>query len=815
MLRNYFLTALRNLRKNRLFSFINIFGLSIGLTGCLLIYQYVSFETSYNDFHEKADNIYRISYSKEKDGIESFHTVLTYVGVGPLLKENFPEVEEFARLRPASVITANAAIKYEDRIFEEKRVYYADHTVFELFSFELIDGDRSTALIDQYTALVSESTAKKYFGDANPIGETIQHGSDRNYLVTGVFKDVPMNSHIKFDILLAHSTLRDFMPEYWSEDNLTSFHGHLYVQLTPGTDIEDFKAKLPQFVDDYVGGRELLEFGTILYLYPMALPDIHLKSNIQHEAEVNGDENTVKYLSLIAIIILILAWVNNVNQSTARAIDRANEVGVRKSLGAVKKQLRIQFLIESVINSAIAIVIALIMVFLAQPLFDLLDVSYMRQVNIWLIPSFWLVILGLMLTSIVFAGVYPAMVLSSYKPIDVLRGGNYSRGEGAILRKTLVVFQFTASIALIIGTIIVFTQISFLRNLELGINIDQSIVVRAPLIVDSTYTGRVQVFKNELLNNANISSVVASYDIPGREYNSATWFRRINDSDDNGQFMYRTFADENFIEGMGVKLAAGRSLAVDDNEFSIIINEQAREQFGFESAEEALGNEITFVGSDGNFKLNIVGVVENYHHLSPKLDYSPHIMSYAGNIRNYYIIRMKIREGNSGDIANVITAVEDAFKTSFEDNPFSYFFLDSEFEKQYGADKQFGNIFSAFSGLALVVACLGLFGLSSFTVLKRKKEIGIKKVLGSSVGGIVRSFSYDYVKLILVSNIIAWPLIYYIMNQWLDSYASHIALPLWVFPFSGIVVILIAILTVSFHTLKAALANPVDSLKYE
>jgi len=815
MFKNYFKIALRNINKNRAFSFINIFGLAIGLAGCLLIFQYVSFELSYNKFHENSENIYRISYSKEKDGIESFHTVLTYTGVGRRLKENFPDVLEFARLRPVSTITSTSVISYREAVYEETRVYFADPSFLTMFSFKILKGDRATMLVNPFTAAISESTAIKYFGDEDPIGKTIKQGGDNDFTITGVFADIPADSHVKFDFLLSHISLKGLMYESWTEDNMTSFHGHLYLQMEPNANIPAFEDKLPQFVDEFVGGLELKEQGTLLKLWVMALEDIHLNSNIQHESEINGDAATVKYLTIIAFIILFIAWVNYINLSTARAIERANEVGVRKVLGAERKQLIKQFIFESALINIVAIFISLSLVALAQPVFSELGANHLLKINIWGNFTFWLTVGTLFVSGILFSGIYPALTLSGFKAVEVIKGGNYGRRQGNTLRRILVIFQFSASVSLIIGTTIVYSQISHMRNQELGINIERSLVVKAPELADSTYGTQVQAFKTELLKNANIQSVVASFDIPGREFNSATWYKKINETDEQAQFVYRTFIDEDFLTSLEIELLAGRGFVAEDNNRSVILNEKAIGLFNYPTPEDALGNELTFIGSDGEFRLNIIGVVKNYHHLSPKLAHSPLLMSYSPRVRKYYIVQFNVGDDPQESIPKVISTTEEVYAEYFIGNPFNYFFLDDEFEKQYRADQSFGDLFSIFSLLALIVASLGLFGLSSFTILRRTKEIGIKKVLGSSVGHILRSLSYDYLKLVLIANVIAWPLIYYLMGQWLANFENDISMQWWLFPLAGIAVSLVALITVSFHTVRAATTNPVKALKYE
>ncbi len=790
-------------------------GLAIGIGGCLIILQFVSFELSYNKFHENSEDIFRISYSKEKDGVESFNTVLTYAGVGPLLKDNFPEVIDFARLHPMRTIAAKSVVTYQDIVFEENQVYYADPSFLTLFSFKMLEGDPLRALNEQFTVVITESTARKYFGELSAIGKILRLGNDLNFTVTGIIQDVPINSHVKFDFLLSHSTLNSVMPDYWTEYNITRFHGHLYVQMKPHTDIELFKSKLPKFVDEQVGGLELKKTNTLLKLGLMPLEDIHLKSNIEHESEINGDIRTVNYFSIIAMLILLIAWVNYINLSTATAIERANEVGVRKVLGAFRWQLTKQFIIESVLIQLVAIFIAIGLVFAAQPFLKIFGAAHIISGSLWSNTAFWIAVSFLFIGGVVFSGLYPAFILAGFKPVDVLKGGKYKSRKGAFLRKSLVVFQFSASVALLIGTTIVYLQMNFLRNQDLGVNLDRAIVVQAPLLTDSTYDSQIQSFKSELINKASINSVVATFDIPGREFNSAAWYKKPNETDDLAQFCYRTSMDEDFIPSMDIDLIAGRNFVAGDHNLSTIINKSAARLLGFPSAEEAVGHEILILGTSGPDRHKIIGVIKDYHHLSLKQEYSPLIITYSSSTSDYFIVKFNVGDNPVKNIQQTISHVEEEFKSSFVGNPLNYFFLDREFEKQYNADQQFGSLFGIFAILAIIVACLGLFGLSSYTVLRKTKEIGIRKVLGSSVIRILVLLWKDYLILVLIANLISWPIIYYLMRNWLDGFVEHIPLYWWLFPIAGILITLIALLTVSTHSIKAATRNPVKSLRYE
>lgn len=814
MLFNHLKTAFRSLLHQKSFAIINITGLAIGLAGCLLILQYVAFEMSYDRYHKNSDEIFRVTYSKDKNGVESFHTVLTYAGVGLALKEQFPEVLEVARLLPGGSGNVGSVIQVGDALFRQARMFYAEPSYLDMFSVDMIDGDRETALKDAFTAVLTESTAVLYFGNQDPIGKRFTRGGNQNFVVTGVVPDVPENSHLKYDMLLSYETYFQLRRNF-SRNNMSVFHGHTYLLTQPGTTAEGLLAKFPQFVNDYVWSVQIKPDDTELFLHPMKLTDIHLNSNIQHEAEVNGDAKTVRYLTIIAGMILLIAWVNYVNLSTARSAQRAREVGVRKVLGSQKRDLIRQFLVEAGLMNLLAMLVALGLVALSQKVFVLLGASEMLSISFWSSAMFWQAVGLLWLLGLAFSGLYPAFAMSSFKPISVLRGSFYGNKKGILLRKGLVIFQFTASIALLIGTAVVFLQIRHMRNIDLGVNIDQSVAITAPAQADSTYASRIRNFKTELLRNPLIDNVVVTRDVPGREISGATWFRKVNDESGEGIFSFDSRADEDFVEALNIKVLAGRNFVAEDNNRSVLINLEAAEQLGFSSPEDAISKEITFNGGDGSFRMRVVGVLDNYHQLSPKQAFEPVIIRYSPFVRRYYVVKFNTGSDPGESVRQVLSLAENTYKGVFPNNPFSYFFIDQEFEKQYAGDEQFGDMFGIFSLLAIFVACLGLFGLAAHTVIQKTKEIGIRKVLGSSVVNILKTLSWEYVKLIIVANLLAWPLIYYLMNQWLDTFVDRIALAWWLFPAACLLVTVIAMFTVSFHTIRAARANPVKSLRYE
>ena len=672
-------------------------------------------------------------------------------------------------------------------------------------------GDPEQVLNEQFSAIISESTAKKYFGMENPIGKTFRNGQrPESYTVRGVFKDVPANSHIKFDFLLSHATLSAILPESWTEENVTQFHGHLYLKLREDTGLGTFKAKFPQFVDDYIWSKQTRQEDTELNLAIMSLEDIHLHSHLQHESEQNGDAQVVRYLALIATLILVIAWINYVNLSTARSVERAREVGIRKVLGGVKSGLVKQFLFESALTNFLAMLVAILLYVLSQGLFRKLGAEHLTGYNPLLTTQFWVMVLVFYFVGVFLSGLYPAFALSSFKPIQVLRGTFYGTRKGMALRKLLVIFQFAASVMLLIGTTIVFLQLDHIQNTDLGIDLDNSLVIRGPLKSDSTYNIRFQGFKNELNSHASVRSVTAAFDVPGREFDNAGWFKKVGDSDKNAQFTYRTFVDEDFMTSMNVKLIEGRHFVKEDNDRMIMINQTALSQHGFPNPSEALGKKITFMGfDDPDFEYTVIAVFKDYYQLSPKEEHRPEFIHFYPEVQNYYVVKYHYRS----DLESFREYAENSFANFFPGNPFEHFFLKDRFVGQFSSDRIFGDLVGGFALLAILVASLGLFGLSSYTVLQKTKEIGVRKVLGSPIRSIVKMLLWQFMKLVILANLIAWPTVYFLMNNWLDNFANRINIPLWLFPIALLLVSGVAVFTVGYHSIRAAVANPVKSLR--
>ena len=806
MLKNYFKIAIRSLLKNKVYSFLNISGLSVGMAACLLIFQYVSREVSYDKFHEDYENIYRIQYNFYKEGRTIFECAAAVPAVGPFMKENLPEVLEFSRAYPFSGVVTRGEVN-----FREEKLQYATPSFIQMFDWGMVKGNPETALTGPDKAVISERAAQKYFGSEDPMGKFIRLGADQNFEVRGVFKDVPENSHLKFDILLSFETLNQ-LSDNQSETHWGWYDHNTYVKIKPGTDIKSLQAKFdPILASDRAERWSERNYEQAFLFQP--LKDIHLYSDLLQESEPDeqGDAQAVYFLSIIAIFILVIAWVNYVNLSTSRSLDRAREVGVRKVLGAVKKQLVRQFILESLVINVIAGLIAIIAVALILPSFN--DFTG-TKVPFALLdqPRFWVGLTALFVMGSLLSGLYPAFILSSFKPAVVLKGKLAGSQSGVTLRKGLVVFQFASSVALIAGTIIVYQQLNFMRSQDLGVDIKETLVIKGPGVfgVDSLYGGFLNTFRNEVLRNPNISNITTASNVPGDEIFWTNGAKKAEDPQDSYETVYIVGMDDQYIPTFQLELLSGRNFdkSFGNEEQSVILNEASMRQFGFANPEEAIGRRVMLGNPDNVF--SVVGVVKNFNQMSLKSSVSPLFMRYLPSGNTFFSLKIE-----PDSYRETLSQVQSTYNSIFPGNPFDYFFLDEFFNRQYANEDQFGVVFGMFSGLAIFVACLGLFGLSAFSALQRTKEIGVRKVLGASVANIMLLLSKEFIILIAIANVLAWPVTYLIMNDWLQGFAYRMDIPLWLFLISGLLVIVIALITVSYRTFVTARANPVNALKYE
>ena len=811
MLRNYLTIAWRNLLRHKVFSLINVLGLAIGMAACLLILQYVSFELSY-DRHQNADRIYRVS-QKSWDGTAWIQDACGYNAAGPALKADLPEVVDYAHLR----LRDKCIVSYGNVRFRENQLAVASAHFLTLFSFPLLEGDARTALQNPSAVVISQSVARKYFGNENPMGKVLRYndGYHRETLtVTGVMRDTPANAHLHLDMLVSYATALAHGWDGWSY-NWNGNNDYVYVLLDKGADPRKLAAKMAPFTRKHLKNPSRPE-----QLEIQALSDIHLRSQKTYEAEPNGSIQVVYLLLTVGALILLIAWVNYVNLSTARSVERAKEVGIRKVVGSSRRQLVKQFLLESLLINLFAIVLAVTLVQLSLPFLDALTGKPLSQR--FPEPLYWWGWIGAFVVGAVVAGAYPAFVLSGFQPVAVLKGQLGRARRGVTLRRSLVVGQFVATVVLITGTVAAYQQLRFMQRQALGINIDQTMVLYAPRSVgaDSLFPRRYTTLKNELGRLAAVRTVGISECLPGNgiyELNSTVGIKRPGSTHPLTSRYFYFGIDENLVQALGMKVLAGgsfsRNLKSGANT-QVVINEAAREQLGFVNAQAAVNQPLT---TQGGPTLEIVGVVGNYHHHSLDKGYDPILFLWDDAHRDagYVAVKLNPTVVDAGNLTETIAEVKKAWDRTFPESPFDYFFLDERFNAQYRTDRQFGRVFGLFAGLAVLVACLGLFGLSLFTTAQRTKEIGVRKVLGASVSSVLLLLSKDFLKLILLANLIAWPLAYWGIRQWLQNYAFRIDISPWLFVLPTLLVLLIALLTVSGQTWRAARQNPVKALRTE
>lgn len=805
MLRNYLIAVTRYISRNRGFTAINILGLVLGMTAFMLITQYVVHEFSYDKFWKNSERIYRVQLDRYDRGELSTQWAAGANGLGPDLKDNFPEVEAFVRLTGS-----NSLLSYGDTYFKEDNIYYASQDFFKVFGISLLEGIDSTALKGLNKIVLSRSLARKYFKDESPVGKTMRNNGTTEFLVTGVFEDIPQNSHLSIDALLSFATYakrtgrdnEDAMRE-WQWDGFFT-----YLLLDKKANARDLESKFNQYVVKYCR-EKYQDVSASMVLHLQFVSDIHLDSHFIGEFRENGNRDTTYFLMVVAVLTMLIAWINYINLSTAKSIERAREVGVRKVMGSFRVQLVQQFLSEALLLNVVAVALSVVVVALLTPWFS--ELTH-RPLNYILFrePLFWFSMLMVIIIGALLSGLYPAFVLSSYKPVDVLKGRFRNSHSGVVFRKAMVITQFVASLTLIIGTFTVYEQLSFMRNQKLGINLEQTLVMQSPnVVVDSLYGNRFRAFKRQIEQQAEVTAMTGSSSIPGSSPDwNAGGIRRLSQREDE-QNQYRVIMmDEDFIPTYGLEVVAGRPFSgeVKNEKASLILNESAAKLMGFDNAEQAIDDHVFFWGDT----FRIVGVVKNYRQESVKKSFEPLLFRYSDAPRGLYSIRF-----NTSNVRQSVASFESLWKNVFPGNPFSYFFLDDHYNKQYAADQQFGKVFGIFSAMAILIACLGLFGLSSLTAIQRTKEIGVRKVLGASVPGILALVSKDYLALMAVAIVCATPLAWWIMNSWLLDFASRISLQWWIFAAPSLLVVFIALLTVSVHTIRAAKTNPARSLRYE
>ena len=808
MLRNYLKIAYRNLRKNTFYSFLNIFGLSLGLASCLLITLYVVNEVSYDRFFENADRIYRIDADLKFGGPE------TKVAVVPdpmafTLQKDYPQVETATRLRE---IGGHLVRRNEEADnLTENNVAFADSTFFQVFSIPLLSGNPKTALTEPYTMILSERGAEKYFGGEDPVGKSLLLDNDVTYRVTAVMENIPTNSHLyNRDMLLSMASLEASRQGAWLSHNFAT-----YLTLKEGTQAAEFAKNFDTVLEKYIGPavmnmmgatlEDMEKSGNSLNYSLTPLTDIHLYSNRVGELGANGDIQYVYIFSIVALFLLLIACVNFMNLATARSASRAREVGVRKALGSERSGLVAQFLLESMLLSFVSVGISLVLASLALPLFNqLAGQELILPVSS---PVFWGVLLLAGGVVGLLAGSYPAFFLSGFQTIKVLKGRTTGAGGSGWLRNGLVIFQFMISVMLIVGTLVIYRQLNYIQTKALGFNKEEV------LILDNTYAlgNQANAFRQEMLALPNVEIGTVTSFLPTPSNRSTNSFFPEGKSGDQGTNMQHWGTDYDYVKTLGMEIVAGRDFSRDfpSDSSGIIVNETAVKLLGLS---DPIGKRVTAVTGEGSADrqtYSIIGVVKNFHFesLRSNIGALSMVLSPGGGSMAF---RLK-----TDDVQASLKKAEALWKEMAPGQPFGYRFMNEEFDNVYRSEARVGRVFITFALLSILIGCLGLFGLVTFTAEQRTKEIGVRKVLGASVGSIVALLSKDFLKLVLVAIVIASPIAWYAMNAWLADFAYKIDISWWVFALAGLLAVGIALLTVSFQAVKAAIANPVESLRSE
>ncbi len=796
MFKNYFKTAFRNLLKHKMHAFINILGLVIGIACCLIILLFVQDELSYDRFHAGADDMYRI-VSKAEVGGRTVNLPTSPAPMARAMKNDFPEV--------ISAVTVadmrKSLMVYNDRQFYENGIILADSTLFDVFSFNLLKGNPKTALADVHSVILSEETAKKYFGGDDPMGKVIRMENKFDLKVTGIVEK-PRQSHFTFDMLIPIQILNEIIAEgytrFWVD-----LSNYTYFRLGKNASPSDLEAKLPAFVEKYCG-NDLRKYGVKWEPTFQSLTDIHLYSKFEVDIGTPGDIKYVYIFSAIALFVLLIACLNYMNLSTARSANRAKEVGLRKVVGANRGELMRQFLIESLVLTFIGLTLAVGVVLLSLSCFN---AFIGKELSLFDNPVLFIAgILGITVFIGVLAGSYPAFFLSSFNPIDVLKGKFKAGAKSAGFRMALVIIQFTISIILIISTAMVYKQLRFIQNKKLGFNKEQVIVVP---MRDPSLQAKYESIRAEIGRIPSVTGVAASSDMPCRG-KMVNLFVPEGAKDNEGQAMQSYRVDYDFIDVMGMEMAQGRKFSKDmktDEAQAFIINETAAKSLGWE---QPIGKRWKWVSGDGNREGTVIGVVKDFHTMSLHQPVEPVVMCINRDEWNNAIIRFQ-----TDNVLQTVGAIETKWKAIDPSRPFEYYFYDEVFEDLYRTENKLMAVVGYFSMLAIFVACLGLFGLASFTAEQRTKEMGIRKTLGATMANIVLLLSKEFTKWVIIANVIAWPAAYYAMDHWLQNFAYRTDIGIAVFIASGTAALLIALLTVSFQSVKTALANPIESLRYE
>lgn len=798
MIKNYLLISFRNLRKHFSYSLINIFGLSLGLSTFILLMIWIRYELSYDTFHTQAGRIYRASMEYSFGG-QVASTSVSPTALLPTLQKNFPEIESGVRVyNPASYNPF--IVKKEDLIFQEDHFYFADSTFFKIFSYKLISGNPEKVLAEPYSVVLTESASQKYFGSNDPVGKTIRVNGSTDYVVTGIVEDTPGNSYLQFDFIASFHSLRAGRedPIWWSANYQT------YLLLDPKADLGHIKQKTNDIVREVLAS-ELTNEGDYVHYNFMKLTDIYLHSSYSSEMETTGDIQYVYIFSAVALLVLLIACINYVNLATARASERAKEVGIRKVVGALRKQLFFQFLGESVIITFLGFCAAFFLTQLALPFFNILTGKNLAY-DVFYSPGFFGIACILLVVIALLSGAYPAFAITAFKPVSILKGNFKSSGKGIWLRKVLVISQFSISVILIVGTIVILKQLNFIQNKKLGYVKESTIV----LPLDSKTSEVYSQLKSEFLRSGTVSYVGRATESPTQI--NGGYGLNTDESSERGIITTGISVDDDFLRALNMEIIAGRNFtegdfkkAVSDTVYSFIVNESALEALGL-NTEKAIGKKARVSGRNGE----IVGVVKDFHFSSLHQSIGPLVMFNQDTQYNFMFAKLQ-----GDDIQATLEKLKSISAAVIPHRPFEYEFIDQQFDALYSAEQRMGTIFTLFATLAILIASLGLLGLVSFSASQKTKEIGIRKVLGATAANIVMLITRDYTRLVLVAIALGIPAAWWMMTLWLSDFAYKTDIGLWPVIMASLLCLAIAFATASYHAIKAAFINPANTLRGE
>ena len=791
---------------------MSIAGLTLATVSCTIILLYVSFERSYDDF--RSNDVFRVSYHAFDNNVETGKSAQIAPALAPAVAQSIPEVKAAVRLAHTAPFMADPVMQYQDKKFRESRIYYADNGFLSTLSYNMVSGSPALALDKPNQMVISRSIAKKYFGESDPVGKTFTfHRGERGpseMLVTGLFEDLPANSHLHTDFVISFSSLGFDLDKDWDWSNF-----YTYVQLQPGVTSEKVQSKIPELINktfgDYI--KQLAAEGRRFEFQLLPIQSIHLESKMWGELEVNGDSRTVDFLQLIALFILFIAWINYINFAIARSSGNSKEISIRKVIGSTRWQLVVQLIYDAAIVNLVAVCISVAIIQGSLPLLkNLIDLPEAISFG-W---KDMMILVVIFIAGTLCSGLYPALLISKLSPVTLLRSKISRSAVSMNLNKALIVFQFTASIVLIVGTITVFSQLSYMRNQPLGLNLEKTLVVKGPAVKDSTYLATLSFFRNEAAKIQGISGFAVSSSIPGQELQ---WGRSFNkkESPDDDKGCAIIAIDEDFFDLYEATFVAGKNYTDGTPLWkdAIILNETAARNLGYLEPADAIDQTVIWHENNQSLPKKVIGVVKDFNQQSLRMKVEPIVFTlkeyiFAPWADEFYSFKIKGEKFQSS-----MAQVDELWKRIYPENPFDYFFVDEYFNAQYQNDNRFGRVFTVFSGLALFIASLGLFGLTAYMTALRTKEIGVRKVLGSTTFQLVKLLSTNYVTLVIVSFIIACPLSYMLMDEWLSQFSYRIDLGAWIFISAGILCLFTAITTVGVKSWQSANMNPATALKYE